>query len=156
MSITTDNAPNIVNAVQLLSFHNDLNGLIHWRCVAHILKLIVKEGLKEDKINPLIRKVRFYCKKVHCSSKNKEQLRQQQASYKEPAISVVMDIAIRWNSTYDMLTTAIKMKRSLTFLSNMYKESYLTNEPLNECDWELSSLIVRLLEPFKQSKSFKY
>jgi len=53
---------------------------------------------------------------------------------KEAEIKVQLDIDIRWNSKFEMLKTAIKMKKSLTEVSQ--KEKRLS--PLNEVDWEVA------------------
>jgi hypothetical protein len=64
-----------------------------------------------------------------------------------------MDVYGRWNSCHDMCANALRIKKELTGFSiqlvSTQKEksfSYIDNS-----DWETLTLIVELLEPFKQT-----
>ncbi len=110
------------------------------------------------KLKKLVEKIRYFCKKVHSSSKLTGELKAHQAANKEPSISVVMDIEIRWNSTHDMLSVASRIKKSLTAISFEICEatsSFETTCPITTEDWTNCDLIVYLLEPYYQSKFFQ-
>ena len=62
-------------------------------------------------------KIRFICKKINASSKLASELTAYQKACKEKELSVTLDIEIRWNSTFEMLNKAIKIKKSLTAIS---------------------------------------
>ena len=68
LSLATDNAANEVLGVERLQeMGEELDNLIHVRCICHIINLAVKEGLKEKEIEEYGEKVRYYCKRVHNS-----------------------------------------------------------------------------------------
>lgn len=136
--------------------HDRFENLIHVRCLAHILNISVKSGLKEKEIDEFIEKIRYFCKKIHCSSKLKSELKNQIEINQEPEISVVLDVETRWNSTFSMLSTALSIKKSITNISQVLKnENNCIFEELNEKDWANGSLIIKLLEPFYQSLYFQ-
>ena len=54
---------------------------------------------------------------VHCSSKNRQFLSVPTIQNLEPDIVLGMDLPQRWNSKYDLLNSALKIKKSLTILS---------------------------------------
>ena len=49
-SITTDNANNMVLAIETYNLRNE-SELLHVRCAAHIINLIVQHGLSDPAIN---------------------------------------------------------------------------------------------------------
>ena len=78
---------------------------LHMRCIAHILNLVMNDGLKEA--NRAIKKVRecvrFIRSSPACLRKFKELSELAGIDYKS---FLVLDVATRWNSTYLMLKTA--------------------------------------------------
>ena len=90
-----------------------LNGdYLHVRCCADILNLIVTEGLKE--LEPNIVSVRNAVKYVRSSTARMQafQIRVQQEKINSRG-SVILYCPTRWNSTYSMLSTALKFKPTL-------------------------------------------
>ena len=79
------------------------------RCCAHKLNLIVTEGLKE--LEPSIVGVRNAVKNVRSSTAMMQafQIRVQQKKINS-RVSVILDCLTQWNSTYSMLSTALKFK----------------------------------------------
>ncbi|CAG8842418.1 18722_t:CDS:2, partial [Racocetra persica] len=80
------------------------------RCLAHIINLIVQDGIK--KISNIIKKVRDCVKAIHTSPKCRQ-------AFVDACDYEVIDIIIpsldcttRWNSTYNMLNSAIKVKQA--------------------------------------------
>ena len=72
---------------------------------------------------------------------------------KEPDIKVELDVTIRWNSTYDMIRTALRLPRALTALSNhLVNENDSTETVLDDNDWDTAKSTLFLLEPFNQGK----
>ena len=71
----------------------------------------------------------------------------------ESNIKVVVPIETRWNSDYLMIKMALRIRRSLTFISNIIIGENKTQDNLTEFnneDWDILELIVELLEPFYQ------
>lgn len=98
----------------------DFTDVVHIRCAAHILNLIAKECINDENFKKAIEKIRHFCKKIHCSSANQGDLKRFCEENSETYNKIVMDIEIRWNSTFDMLRSALKMKKSITFFSSYF------------------------------------
>ncbi|KAE8686656.1 hypothetical protein F3Y22_tig00111053pilonHSYRG00136 [Hibiscus syriacus] len=114
---------------------------LHMRCCAHILNLIVQDGLSAMIKNGLDRtrdSVAFWT----ASDKRNQNFEQ---VVPECTKKVQLDYKTRWNSTYDMLMIALNYKEVYVVLSG--RESLFKNPPLNE-DWEKVEKIYELLEVF--------
>ena len=144
-AITTDNAPNMRLAADNLQNDDDSLLIKAIRCACHILNLIVQVGFEDTSMRDCNRKIRYYCKRVHGSSVIKQFVSDQTLTTKEPDIKVEIDISIRWNSTHDMLRTALRVPRALTALSNhLVNENDSTEIALNDQDWETAKTTVFL------------
>ena len=92
--------------------------LFYVRCCAHILNIIVQEGLKVAK--EALYKIR---ESVKCVKASEWRLRQFHKCVEEVYLDDIgsflrLDVSTRWNATYMMLEIAIKYRRafnSLTF-----------------------------------------
>ena len=150
-SITTDNAPNIVLAAEKLLNEDQSLTIKALRCACHILNLIVQVGYDDALMSDCNNKIRYYCKRVHGSSLIKQFISDQTNITKEPDIKVELDVMIRWNSTYDMIRTALRLPGALTALSNhLVDENDSAESVLNDQDWETAKSTLFLLEPFNQ------
>ncbi|CAF1080188.1 unnamed protein product [Brachionus calyciflorus] len=78
LSITTDNAVNAVLSGELMNADND--DIIHVRCAAHILNIVVQEVSEHEQTKNSIEKIRYFCKKIHSSSKLVQYLENQAES----------------------------------------------------------------------------
>lgn len=156
-SITTDNAPNIVLAAEKLLNEDESLPIKAIRCACHILNLVVQIGYDDASMSDCNRKIRYYCKRVHGSSLIKQFVSDQTILTKESDIKVELDITIRWNSTYDMIRTALRLPRALTTLSkHLVDENDSAELPLNDQDWETAKTTLFLLEPFNQGFLFLF
>uniref|UniRef100_A0A3Q7GW15 HAT C-terminal dimerisation domain-containing protein n=1 Tax=Solanum lycopersicum TaxID=4081 RepID=A0A3Q7GW15_SOLLC len=117
-TVTVDNASSNDVAVLELSKKLDMWGTnlmegnhLHVRCMAHILNLIMQDGLKE--IGPSIKKVRHMVKYVRSSfSRTRNFLKCVEMQKIECDKMLSLDVPIRWNSTYLMLDTAEKFEKA--------------------------------------------
>ncbi|KAL4313239.1 hypothetical protein GQ457_01G027380 [Hibiscus cannabinus] len=123
LTVTVDNASSNDVAIQYLRRRithwggSVLDGrFLHMRCAAHILNLVVKDGLKELDLS--IARIRGAVRFVR-SSPNR--LQTFKACMEEENITsksyVFLDIETRWNSTFLMLETALKFKKAF---DNLY------------------------------------
>ena len=61
-SMTTDNAYNVVAAIEDLKLNEELSEMTHQRCGTHVINIIVRSGLKG--LGESYDKIRFFCNKV--------------------------------------------------------------------------------------------
>ena len=113
MTITVDNASSNDITVTYLKnrlYNNVLNEkYLHMRCVAHIINLIVKDGLKE--YDDSIKCVRAAIKYVrHSSSRLDEFVKAAKDESIDCNALMSLDCPTRWNSTFEMLNKAEKFE----------------------------------------------
>ena len=84
---------------------------LHMRCIAHIINLIVSEGLKEHKIS--ITHFRGVMKYVRQSPSRLQKFKEcVQIENIQSKSLLCLDVSTRWNSTYLMLDAAQKFERA--------------------------------------------
>jgi len=124
---------------------------VHMHCCAHILSLIVKDGLKE--IKDSISKFRSAVKYVKSSparfARFKACVKQEGICYKA---LVCLDVQTRWNSTYLMLEASLKYKDTFVKLDMQDKKfgvemAKSSGVPLEE-DWEYARSVLPFLKMF--------
>ncbi|KAF7820822.1 zinc finger BED domain-containing protein RICESLEEPER 2-like [Senna tora] len=151
-SLTLDNASANDNMQDILKeqlcLQNSLlcNGdFFHVRCCAHILNLIVQEGLKVT--SGALFKIRESIKYVKASEGRMINFREcvKQVGNIDTKTGLRMDVPTRWNSTFFTLECAIKYRRAFTRLSLF--DRHFKNCPTNE-DWERGELMCEFLRPF--------
>ncbi|KAJ0014062.1 hypothetical protein Pint_20921 [Pistacia integerrima] len=149
-TITVDNAS--ANDVAIAYLRGKLALLLdgeffHMRCTAHIMNLIVKDGLSETK--DCISRIRNSVKYVRSFPARAETF---QRCVKEERIAykggVCLDVATRWNSTYLMLDVAVKFKKAFQRLEDEdpnYIADLSHDTPSNE-DWEKANVFAKFLK----------
>nr|XP_023901326.1 zinc finger BED domain-containing protein RICESLEEPER 1-like [Quercus suber] len=116
-TLTVDNASSNLTTIKFLQrVTKDWNGTVlgneymHMRCCAHILNLIVGEGLKE--IDASVARVREAVKYVKSSPNRNQTFRNFMERLGIESKSLLcLDVPTRWNSTYLMLETAEKFEK---------------------------------------------
>ncbi|CAN1246755.1 Zinc finger BED domain-containing protein RICESLEEPER 2 [Linum grandiflorum] len=119
--------------------------LLHMRYSAHILNLIVKDGLDvlKDGIENIRKSVGFSTctpRRVEYFYKNAQQLKLTVST------KLVLDSPTRWNFTYDMLSTAIPYKDVFSRLK-CRKSQY--NSVPTKTQWEFAAIVCEKLAVFK-------
>ncbi|WOH10909.1 hypothetical protein DCAR_0830386 [Daucus carota subsp. sativus] len=118
--------------------------LFHMRCSAHILNLIVKDGL--DEIKAGVGKVRDSVAYWTATPKREERFEETARQLRNPNTKKLgLDCVTRWNSTYLMLETALLYKDVFTRLS--HKEPQYKTLPSPE-EWEFAKEVCGKLKPF--------
>lgn len=150
-TLTLDNASANNSCVELLK--NQLNlqnclvdsgSFFHVKCCAHILNLIVKEGLKEVDVS--IEKVRECVKYVKGSpSRKKKFVECVVHTFLDSKRSLKQDVPTRWNSTYLMISSALYYR--LAFCHLELSDSNFKHNPSRE-EWEKLEKICAFLELF--------
>ena len=118
-----------------LSFASQLldGELFHMRCCAHILNLIVRDGL--EVIAAAIEKIRGCVVYWSASQKREEKfLKMAKTLNVKNVTKLILDCRTRWNSTYLMFQCAFKYKDVFSRLKHEYKAI-----PSEE-DWALAKV----------------
>uniref|UniRef100_A0A803N206 BED-type domain-containing protein n=1 Tax=Chenopodium quinoa TaxID=63459 RepID=A0A803N206_CHEQI len=121
---------------------------LHVRCIAHIINLIVWDGIREHGV--CIDRVRNAVKYVKNSPARILRFKDlvQKANIDSKS-SLSFDVPTRWNSTYIMLETALKFRRVFSGLSLPDGEDLNDNErPPEPEDWEKVERLVLFLGGF--------
>lgn len=152
-SLTLDNASNNDSMQNILKkqlvIQNDLlcgGEFFHVRCSAHILNLIVQEGLKV--MGDALGKIRDSIKFVQASeSRGKLFTSCVDSVGIDIRAGLTLDVSTRWNSTFKMLDRAIKYRFAF--------DSYQGIDPSykflpTRAEWELGIQICELLQPFNE------
>lgn len=148
-TLTVDNCTTNDAMINLLldKFGGDhiwFKSFFHVRCAAHILNLIVKDGL--DVIKSSIEKVRdsvaYWTATPKREEKFEDAARQLGITYGR---KLSLDCPTRWNSTFFMLQTAIEYRSAFGRLK--LKDSQYKCCP-NDDDWYLAQDICERLEVF--------
>ncbi|KAL8472439.1 hypothetical protein ACS0TY_029594 [Phlomoides rotata] len=118
--------------------------LLHMRCCAHILNLIVRDGLDVigDGIENIRSSVAFWVATPKRCEKFEETARLLKVSSSK---KLVLDCKTRWNSTYKMLKVVICYKDMFTRLKQ--RESLYKSAPKEE-EWEIARDICNKLKVF--------
>jgi hypothetical protein len=152
-SLTLDNASSNDSMITILKERLNLQDALlckgkhfHVRCCAHILNLIVQDGLKVA--GNALHKIRESVKYVKASE---GRLREFRKSVEEVHLSNVvggflrLDVSTRWNATYMMLESAIRYRRA--FINLSYNDKNYRHCPSIE-EWERAEKMCAFLAPF--------
>ncbi|XP_044464084.1 zinc finger BED domain-containing protein RICESLEEPER 2-like isoform X2 [Mangifera indica] len=117
--------------------------LFHVRCTAHIVNLLVQDGVAV--IKPIIDNIRESVKFIRASEARQKIFSNiaMQCGIKERKL--ILDYPTRWNSTYKMLTTALQFKD--VFPRYMFVDSNYTYCPTRE-EWDRLEVVCDFLEIF--------
>lgn len=155
LSVTLDNASSNDVSIQtlkrLLSIRNGavLNGeYLHMRCAAHILNLIVKDGLQDYNVH--ISRVRAAVKYVRSSPSRYHRFKECVALVKIASKSIpCLDVETRWNSTYLMLASAVTFKTAFEMVFETMNKNQLKELDMpKEEDWNYVANFLPFLKIF--------
>ena len=152
-SFTLDNATSNTSMQKILTHRLQMvagnrlpcNGkFLHVRCCAHILNLIVKEGI--ELANSLLENIRESVRFVKASQSRKDAFAAcVESSGTTGSLGLSLDLSTRWNSTYDMLARALKF--CMAFASYKVCDRSYNTLPSEE-EWKRGQKICNFLKPF--------
>ena len=155
-SITLDNASSNDTCVEHLKSTLDVHGSLlcggeffHVRCSAHILNLIVQDGMKicGDAVSKIREGIKFLRKSESRMVKFKECLEDIEGL--EYTTALCLDVPTRWNSLYAMLASAIPYKKA--FEMYKVKEAGFREYCPSSDEWRRTEKICDFLLPFYQT-----
>lgn len=150
-TVITDNAKNVVNAVQLITSTTNYN-ISDVTCAAHSLQLSINKALKEDTISEIIKLSSSLVGHFKHSNLAKKSLLNKQKQLGMPEQSLLQCCKTRWNSIYLMLERIFKNRcpissviadRSITSTHIAQKLEILEHQ------WLKIEILVILLKPFQ-------
>ncbi|XP_060764594.1 E3 SUMO-protein ligase ZBED1-like [Neoarius graeffei] len=141
-AVVTDNASNMTVAVELTGYQ-------HIRCFAHVLNLASQQALKVAAVARLTAKVRRISKFFHRSTTAAEALKRNQMLLALPQHKLITDVAVRWNSAYEMLARFLQQQPAVcaALLSPEVRKSTTDICTLNETDISNVEQVVQALKP---------
>ncbi|XP_031101763.1 zinc finger BED domain-containing protein RICESLEEPER 2-like [Ipomoea triloba] len=122
---------------------------IHMRCIAHILNLVVQDGLKYCDVS--VKKVRKAVRYVRNSPARLKKFKDLSSWIGiELKSSLCLDVPTRWNSTYLMLQSAISYQKVFEAFeeSDSSFKSDLGESVPDFLDWESVKSLVEVLKCF--------
>ena len=164
MAITVDNASSNTTAMTYLRRKlQETHGLVlldgkqlHLRCCAHIINLIVTDGLKE--IGPSIDSIRNAVRYVRSSTARAKKFKECVDEERiESKALLALDVCTRWNSMYLMLDTALKFRKAFDRMIgdgnyDIYfqetEQGKVRDGPPTDFDWENAKEYVACLRKF--------
>ncbi|KAK7280163.1 hypothetical protein RJT34_25225 [Clitoria ternatea] len=159
-TITVDNASSNDVAVSYLRNRlRNMDGLVmdrrffHMRCCAHILNLVVNDGLKDmhSSITNVRAAVRFVRSSPQRLALFKDCIQFSRISSKK---LVCLDVPTRWNSTYLMLDAAEGFQSAFEKLEHedpTYSDFFGTTSPPTVTDWENVRAFMHFLKFFYEA-----
>ncbi|KAL1195989.1 Zinc finger BED domain-containing protein RICESLEEPER 2 [Cardamine amara subsp. amara] len=131
------------------------------RSCSHILNLIVRDGLKKSKLS--IVSIRNAVKYVPSSFTRLKSFAMRCETGKVCRGSLPLDVKTRWNSTYLILTSALKLRvafEKMMIEDKLHCDCFFEEDektkrkrvgPPTDCDWEDVSRLVKFLKIFYKS-----
>ncbi|PWA81298.1 zinc finger BED domain-containing protein RICESLEEPER 2 [Artemisia annua] len=153
MTITVDNISSNDKALKYLIEHlpgmYDNGKHFHIRCMAHILNLVVKDGLKvhEKAVETIGSAVKY----IKNSSQRIEKFKVSIKNTCDSNRFLIAECPTRWNSTYDMLKSAIDLQEAFYnySLKNASFSRDLESIP-RRADFDACQRVCDFLEKFKE------
>ncbi|XP_074367181.1 zinc finger BED domain-containing protein DAYSLEEPER-like [Apium graveolens] len=159
LSLTVDNATSNNDLVKYLATKTKKwnsciveNEFLHVRCAAHILNLVVRDGLEEEIAS--VEAIRNAVKYVRSSPARLDTFKRCVEIEKIKSKSLPsMDVDTRWNSTYLMLESSVDFEKAFERLEEEDKgyKTYFekkTRGPPKKDDWAAARMFVQFLKLF--------
>ena len=138
---TTDNAKNIINAIEQINIQ-------HLPCVDHTLQLVVKCGLEIAKVKSCISQCKSVVSHFKKSTKDTYSLRDKQAMLQLPHHEPIQDCVTQWGSTLAMLERLMEQQAAIVAV---LMEVKLTHLMPSSDEWTLIADLVGILQPLQQA-----
>lgn len=126
--------------------------LIHIPCVAHGLHNCVKASLKKSEgLMALVEKCHNLVLIFQSSPKMEQQLAQERQQNDRQPLSVILDVATRWNSTLAMLRRLVDLREDLDHMSFRMDDknaARLRKLLPSDIEWQMINIMIKILDPF--------
>jgi hypothetical protein len=154
-TISFDNASNNTNAVEKLklTYTPVCNGAFyHGRCVAHILNLVVQDGLNVVELREIRHNFKTMLQDVFLSGKARYKNYMKLCKETDSIfLTPNWDMPTRWSSTHKMYQCALRQKETLKHFHDKLVRKGLASESFSNQNWAIIEKIVNLLKVFKNA-----
>ncbi|KAI7806357.1 E3 SUMO-protein ligase ZBED1-like [Triplophysa rosa] len=152
-AIVHNNAANVVKALRILE---ERHGVASLRCAGHTTQLIVNHALKDPRINKALGAARSLVGYFHSSDVATLKLKLKQEQMGTAQHKLTQDVAVRWNSSYDMITRLLEQRWPVTATLSDPEVTRAAKHYLDmKADqWSLLEELQQALEPFAQATVF--
>ncbi|XP_065911269.1 E3 SUMO-protein ligase ZBED1-like [Dysidea avara] len=144
VSVTTDNAANIDNAVC------DVLSWPHLGCFGHTLNLAVKAGLKIGQVKGAVARCSRLVTYFHKSSRATYLLEVKQQALGLPSHSLLQDVETRWNSTLDMIERVLEQQSAIC--ATLIDQKRLDLMP-QDSEFKILEGVATIIKPFRRITS---
>ncbi|GET50975.1 zinc finger BED domain-containing protein RICESLEEPER 2-like [Rhizophagus irregularis DAOM 181602=DAOM 197198] len=152
LALTTDNGSNMIACGNQLATELDQEfnnmAFTHYRCAAHIINLAVKAGMSH--VGNEIKKLRQFVVKIKNSPLFLDKLSEICTLKKVKFLKPILDIDIRWNSTYFMINRQILMQGVSELLATTNVEELGDLFPTIS-EWRHIKELAKVLEPMYEA-----
>ena len=147
-ALVTDNATNMVAAASEA-------GMPRVPCFSHTLQLAVNDGLKITAAARAIAAGRRVVAHFSHSAMSTQALKEHQSRMgSSKPLSLIQDVATRWNSSYFMLKRLLELRIPLyatIFDERVTKVGDRVKLDIKDADWAVMELLVPILEPLAEA-----
>ncbi|XP_057684886.1 E3 SUMO-protein ligase ZBED1 [Corythoichthys intestinalis] len=144
ITVTTDNARNIVNSVKEAGLGPQIG------CFAHTINLASQKATGLNQVSRVLGKVRRIVSFFHRSSTAAHILENKQEMLSIPKHTLIQDVPTRWNSSHDMLERYLEQQAAV--YSALTEKVIKKNKDINtlsDQDVRMAEEIVEVLKPLK-------
>lgn len=126
---------------------------VHLGCFAHVLNLAAQKGLKVKSVSNMLARIRKIVGFFHRSSTANALLQLHAQNLDLPCHKLIIDVATRWNSAYEMLERYLEMQVAVvaTLLSKNLKSKDKDLKFLNDDEITLATQVMETMKPLKQA-----
>ena len=144
--VTTDNAKNMVNAVNATAGLGPQIG-----CFAHTVNLAAKNAVSINQVSRLLGKMRKVVAFFHRSTTATHALKTKQEMLQLPVHKLIHDVPTRWNTTYDMLERYLEQQASIysALMDKDVRKNVKDIAVLTDSEVKLAEDLTKIPKPLK-------
>ncbi|XP_042070641.1 E3 SUMO-protein ligase ZBED1 [Haplochromis burtoni] len=145
ISVTTDNAKNIVNAVTAAGLGPQIG------CFAHTINIAAQKGMAVQKVSHLLAKMRRIVSFFHRSTTGCNVFMKKQQLLQLSGKKLIQDVPTRWNSSHDMMERYLEQQAAVyaAMADNTVKKSMKNIQNLTQEEHALAENLVTVMKTLK-------